>query len=336
MDVLCRLGGLAACVLLPVALMACASTERAAKRTEAVDFEKPKGENKSAPAPELLVPWQTFTGGRLVTKLDANGFPMPGAVQGFKPLVAPSAVAVRGADIYIADSGVRKLYRVDTVTQTMSVVPDIVAMPWTQMQVGTDLSLYVLDPMRQTILHYSRGMQPLQSLGDPYSAISLNGFVLDVPLGQIIASDQISQRLVMFSPLGGSALPLNSPVTGEFRALGALASDGRTIYAVDGACFCIAAMDETGRVKERIGSGVLAQPQALAADRHGLVFVADAADRTLKVFLRGELVANYRAQALRLVGINALAIDEDILYIADTAGSRVLSFRIQAPMEERQ
>lgn len=330
-----RLVGLACCALLPISLLACAAAEHATKAAEANPAQA-KGNRKAELLSGMLIPWQTFTGGRLANKLDANGFPMPGALQGFVGLVSPAALAARGPDLYIADSGARKLYRVDTSTQVMSVVPGVVAMPWTQMQVGSDLSLYVLDPQRLAILHFNRGMQPLQTLSDPAATISLNGFVIDVPLGQIVASDRMSQRLVMFSPVGGSALPLITSTVGEFKALGALASDGRTIYAVDGVCSCVAAMDEAGQVSRRIGQGILAQPQALAADRQGHLFVTDAADRSLKVFLDGELVASYKPQALGLIEISALAVDEDILYVADGAGSRVLSFRIQTPVGTRR
>lgn len=326
---------LAACVLPFIAFPVYATTKHETNSLDVEGFEEGELVKRPAAEPELLVPWQTVTGGQLVTAIDVNGFPVPGAMRGFAALVAPSALAVRGTDLYVADSGARKLYRIDTIAQVMSVVPGVVSMSWTQMQVGSDLSLYVLDPMQREILHFTRGMQPLQTLGDSSSTASLNGFVVDVPLGQIVASDKISQRLVMFSPLGGSALLMGSSGEGEFRALGALASDGRTVYAVDGACFCIAVMDEVGRVKKRIGQGLLTQPQALAADRHGHIFVSDAADRTLKVFFHGQLIADYQAQALRLIEITALAVDEDMLYVADGAGSKVLSFRIQTPARGR-
>ena len=329
-----RLGGLAFCVLLPILLTACA-TAVVESKTAVINSGQVKGAKKSEFVPDLLVPWQTVTGGRLATKLDANGFPMPGAVQGFAAFISPTALAARGADLYVADSGARKLYRVDAMAQVMSVVPGVVAMPWTQMQVGSDLSLYVLDPQRLAIKHYTRGMQPLQTLGDPSATISLNGFVLDVPLGQIVASDRMSQRLVMFSPLGGPALPLIPSAVGGFKALGALASDGRVVYAIDGACSCVAVMGNAGQVSERIGQGVLVQPRALAVDRRGHVFVTDAADRMLKVFLSGQLIASYSAQTLNLLEMSALAVDEDILYVADGAGSRVISFRIQTQIGER-
>ena len=322
---------LAVCTLLATTLVACSTTADVTKPIRLKDAPlKPLGLGG------LLVPWQTIAGGWLTSKLDLQGFPIPGSPQGFASLIAPTALAVRGADLYIADSGSRKLYRVDTATQNMSLMPGIEVLPWTQMQVGFDHSLYVLDAKRQTILHFTRGMQPLPTLGDAGAGIvSLKSFVLDVPLGQIVASDSNSRRLVLFSPLGGPPLLLETSMN-EFRAMGALATDGRIIYAVDSACFCIAAMDDTGRFSKRIGEGVLGQPRALAADRYGHVFVADDLDRTLKVFLRGKLYTSYKAQTLGLTEISALAVDEDVIYIADAMGSRVISLRIQTPIGGQQ
>ena len=328
MRIICRPCLPAICALLSMLLTACAA-DTLSGSAEAKSSGLAQNEKRSNQPHEMLVPLQMITGGQLAARVDVNGFPVPGAMQGFSSLVFPSALAVRGTDLYIADSGARKLYRFDTITQIMTIVPGIVAMNWTRMQVGTDLSLFVLDPLRVNILHYTRGMQPLQTLGDPSVSVSLDGFVIDEGLGSIIASDRLSQRLLMFSSLGGPALPLDSARAGEFRPLGALARAGRTVYAIDNACFCIAVLNESGSIIERIGKGVLNQPQALAADRHGYIFVSDAADRSLKVFLSGELVASVGVQKLHATEITALAVDENILYIADGPGSRVLSFRIQ-------
>ena len=325
MDALRRQCSLAACALLAIALTACA-TDPQAKNTDPAQRAK----QTAAQAQELLVPWQTVTGGLLAAGgVDANGFPLPGAMQGYAALVFPSALAARGDDLYIADSGARKLYRFDAAFQLMIQVPGVEAMPWTRMQVGPDQSLYVLDAARASILHYTRGMQPLQTLGDPSVTASLDGFVVDGLLGRIVASDRLGQRLVMFNPLGGAAWPMEHAGEGEFTSLGALTGAGRALYAIDSVCTCIVSLDETGRILVRIGKGELAQPQALAADRHGHIFVADAADRTLKVFLRGDLAASYSTHKLGLIEISALAVDEDTLYIADGPGARVLSFRIQ-------
>ena len=324
--------GLTVCTVLTMALAACTAIGHDTKPAKLKDAAQKNQREFGG----LLVPWQTITGGWLTAKLDQQGFPLPGSPQGFASLIAPSALAVRGADLYIADSGSRKLYRVDTATQSMSLMPGIEVLPWTQIQLGFDHSLYVLDSKRQTILHFTRGMQPLPTLGNfGVGSVSLKSFVLDASLGQVVASDSISRRLVLFSPLGGPPQLLDTSTNG-FRAMGALATDGRIIYALDSACFCIAVMDDTGRFSERIGEGVLAQPRALAADRYGHIFVADNFDRTLKIFKRGTLYASYKAQTLGLIEISALAVDEDVIYIADAAGSRVISLRIQTPMGGQQ
>ena len=293
---------------------------------------------ESAPAQEkVLVPGQAITGGRLAARLDANGIPLPGALQGFLTFVFPSALAARGPDLYIADSGTRKVYRFDATLQALSVVPGIVAMPWTRLQVGADQSLFALDAGSSTILHYTRGGQLLRTLNDPLATASLAEFVVDEAFGQIIASDQMNRRLRVISPLGGASRPLSPVGESESMALGALARIGRTIYAVDRGCSCIAAMDdEEGRVRERIGQGLLTQPRALAADRYGRLFIADDFDHALKVFLRGALVASYEARMLHVIEISALAVDESILYIADGPGAQVAVFHIRPPVERRQ
>lgn len=326
------------CCLLALSLTACA-TGQGIKSSEVKGSEESvRGIeiNKPARKQELLVLKQVISGGQLVTRLDPNGLPLPGEARGLAALVFPSALAVRGSDLYIADSGARKLYRFDTATQVMSVVPGEDVLPWTRMQVGPDRSLYVLDPARVVIRRYPAGGPPPRILGDPLAAASLDSFVIDEYVGGIVASDNLNHRLLVFNPLGGAGWPIGQAEEGELPSLGAMASDGRTVYAIDNSCACIVAIDESGRVSGHIGQGGLVQPQELAADRHGHIFVYDAANRTLNVFLRGNRAASYGAQALHFTEVSALAVNEDTLYIADGPGSQVLVFHIQASFEERE
>ena len=320
----------AVCGVLAMSLTACAT----GSATKGSEQAQPVGEiKKPTRKPELLVLKQIISGGWLVAGLDANGLPLAGAAQGFSALVLPSALAVRDPDLYIADSGARKLYRFDTAMQVMSVVPGEDVLPWIRVQVGLDRSLYVLDPARGVIRRHPPGGQPPRILGDSLAIGSLEGFVIDENVGGIIASDNLNRRLLVFNPLGGAGWPIDQTV--ELPSLGAMAGDGRTVYAIDNGCACIVALDEAGRVSGRIGQGELVQPRELAADRHGHIFVSDAGNRSLKVFLRGKLLANYGAQTLHFTEISALAVDEDTLYLADGPGSQVLAFRIQASVGER-
>ena len=155
--------------------------------------------------------------------------------------------------------------------------------------------------------------------------------MLEESLSRIYAADQLNQQLVQLHPSGAAGMPLTTAGEGEIKVLGALAGVGRMVYAVDAGCACIAAIDEAGRVLERIGQGELIQPRSLVADRYGRLFVADASDRTLKVFLQGALVARYGPSQLRVTEISALAIDQGLLYIADGPGGKVAVFRVRSP-----
>lgn len=332
MDALRRQCLLAVYALLAFSLVACAS-DHASPEAQAA---------RKAAAQELLVPGQIITGGWRAAGVDVNGFPLPGGMQGYAALVFPSALAARGADIYIADSGAGKLYRFDAGTQSVNIMKDcgtfvnpvpctdIPVVPWTRIQVGSDQSLYVLSADKRSILHYARGGQKLPTLNDPPAlTTTVDDFVVNGPLGRIVASDSLNQRLVMFNPAGGPAWPMGHAGEGKFTSLGGLAGAGGTVYAIDSTCVCVVSMDDSGRVLAHIGQGKLAQPQMLAVDRYGHIFVSDAVDRTLKVFLRGDLIASYTTQKLRLTEISALAVDGNTLYVADGPSSRVLSFRIQ-------
>lgn len=334
----CRLRRFASCVALAMSLAACAQlpAEEMQPAQQTAEHSKEVAQTQE----EVLSPWQTIAGGRLISQLDANGFPVPGALQGYAALISPTALAVRGNDLYIADSGARKLYRYDYTLQAMSVVPDsdgypLAVMPWTRMQVGVDQSLFVLKAENSTILHYTRGGRLLQTLSAPQITSRMAEFVVDEALGWLVASDKLNNRLLVLHMFGNAARVVD-PIGREFTPLGALTLSGRTLYALDTGCSCVAVLDEEGRVLERIGQKVLIQPRALAVDRNSLIFVADSVDRALKVFLRGALIASYTAPSLGVTEISALAIGEGSLYIADGPGAKVVAFRIRTPAKMKQ
>lgn len=279
----------------------------------------------------LLTPMQSIRGGRLAASMDATGTPNPGSLRGFMNFISPAALAVRGADLYVADMGARKLYRLDTMQQALSVVPKVSVSPRMQLQVASDLSLYILEPDHAAIHHLTRGGRLLQTFTDAAITMHLTHFVLDEGLGRIIASDQLNQRLLRLPLAGRIVSVLPDAEVGTFHAVGAVASVGEELYALDAACVCIVQLNADGRVQQRFGYGALTQPHAMVADRHGRLFVADAFDRELKVFLRGELIARYAPHQLNVVNISALAMGEGLLYVADGPGSRVVVFRVQPP-----
>lgn len=286
---------------------------------------------RNSTATRMLIPMQSIMGGRQATALDATGTPKSGSLRGYVNFITPAAIAVRGPDLYVADVGARKLYRLDAMQQVLSVVPGVVATPRMRLQVASDLSLYILDPDHGAILHIARGGQLLQKFTDAALAMNLTNFVLDERMGRIIASDQLNQRLLRLPLAGRIVSVLPDAEVGEFRAIGALATGGEVMYALDTACVCVVRLDAEGRVQERFGYGALTQPYALVADREQRVFVADRFDRSLKVFQHGQLIARFEPHQLGVVSIGDLAIADGLLYMSDAPGSRVAVFRVQSP-----
>jgi DNA-binding beta-propeller fold protein YncE len=283
-----------------------------------------------AGAPRLLVPWQTFLGARLAPRVDPTGQIRPGPMGGFQRFLHPTAVAARGPDLYVADSGAGTLYRVDTGLQAMTAVPGVNVLPGTRIAVGTDHSLYVLDPGAGRLRRFTRDGTPLQTFTDPVATARFGDFALDETGRRVFALDALSRRIVAFPPAGRAAEVFASTLEGggELRAMGAIAADGAGLLVADLACRCLLRLAADGRVLVRLGEGELQQPTALVADRDGRVFVADAFDRSLKVFQGDELLATLPAAGLGANALTGLALDAGVLYIADGPGARVVALRV--------
>jgi sugar lactone lactonase YvrE len=279
----------------------------------------------------VLVPWKTITGAQLVARAESGGDLLPGESQGYVPFIFPSSVAARGSELYVADSGARKIFRLDTAQQVMVAVAGMDAVPGTRLQAGPDQTLFVLDAGSSTVLNISRSGQLLESLSDPQAAANLGEFAVEEISGQIIASDRRSGRLLVIDPPGWVSRTLPAGGEGRAASLGALASRGGNIYAVDRNCSCVVVMDADGRELERVGEGTLAQPHALAVDHFGRIFVADTSSHTLNVYRDGERVASYEARKLQVREFSALAFDEGILYAADGPGGQVVAFHVRTP-----
>ena len=116
----CRSRAFVASLGLTISLAACAGLPSNNEPDEAQRTSQTaqRAEGQVSTQRDVLAPWQVITGGRLATQVDANGFPVQGTLQGFTTLIHPAALAVRGTDLYIADSGARKVYRFDSTLQT--------------------------------------------------------------------------------------------------------------------------------------------------------------------------------------------------------------------------
>jgi DNA-binding beta-propeller fold protein YncE len=298
--------------------------------------EDPALANRSALPVErqerLLVPAAPLLGGRLAPT-DPTGVPRPGSLGAYRNFQAPTAVAVRGPDVYVVDSSRREILRFDVAQQSVTVPVPIRPTPETRIRAGADGSLYVLDPATRSILRFSRAGQRLGVYADAVNLVRPVDFVVDEARGRVIAADATYQQLLAFHPAGqASYVGLGAGgERGPVRAIVAMSLTPGGVAISDAACGCIVELGAESGQLAAFGHDDLSQPGALAADAHGRLFVLDNGDRSLKVFAERRLIASLTYRALGLTSPAGLAADGGALYVADGVSGRVAVFRIAPP-----
>lgn len=269
-----------------------------------------------------LAPVRTLQGGRLATRVDALGTPLPGALAGQLNLVFPAAVAVAGPDLYIADAGAGRVYRFEPALFALVPVPGIAATPGTRLQGGPDGLLYVLDAGASEVRRLPRTGRALPALAPRLPASRYVEFAVDPATGRVFAADGANGTVDRFEPTGRQAIVVQA---GSLP--GPLASDGRSLYLAEAGCRCILQWRD-GVPAPSLAEGELALPRALAAGE-GVLVAIDGADRSLLVVTPSgtERIA---ASRLGMLAPEGLAIGGGLLYVADGAGQAVHVFRLPA------
>jgi sugar lactone lactonase YvrE len=284
----------------------------------------------AAQAAPLVRPWQVLAGARRAARIDPAGGLWPDARGAFVAFVHPSAVAARGPDVYVADSGANRVYRVDLALQALAEVPGLGAQPGTRLAVAGDQSLYVLEPGAGRILHLRRDGSVLQTLSDPVATARYSDIALDETGARIYAYDTLSRRLVAFHAVGRAAIPIASAIdaAGMWQGAAGLASSAGGVWLSDPGCGCVLRFDFSGSVTARLSEGGLRLPGPLAADRQGRVFAVDLFDQSVKVLDAGGLVASLSFSSLGVSAVSGLTIDDGFLYLADGPGARLVVLRL--------
>ncbi|MFL6565506.1 MAG: NHL repeat-containing protein [Burkholderiales bacterium] len=251
----------------------------------------------------------------------------------FTALRGPVAVAAMGPDVYVADTGLGLLLRVDQVANRLTPFGPRGVQPGTRLAADVDGSLYVLDPASRRLQRFARDGRLLQSFPTDPTIASLRDLALDHTRGRILGVDALNRQLVAFRPLGASSelLPLYGEPRNQLASFDALTAAPEALYALDGRCRCIARLAFDGRVLGTFGQERLVRPERIAADRFGRLFVADGGDRAIKAFRDGVLEETVPYAGLGLLEATDLAYADGWLYVADAPGSQVRMLRVQPP-----
>jgi hypothetical protein len=281
-------------------------------------------------APAALRPWRTLQGGFLAPPGAAFGLPARPGTGAFVKLLAPTAIALRGNDLLIVDTGAGRLWRADLALNTLTPIAGAPVTLGTAVALGPDLSAWVLDGISRQVLRFARDGRLLQtwraapaaaSTAAP-AAASTAGFALADGGATLLVADDSLRQWLEFRPAGGQALPVAMPQ--DVRGADGLAVAGDTVFVLDKARALVHAMRRDGTLLAALGEGELKQPQAIAADRFARVFVLDAADRAVKLLAPGREAQVFSAEAMRVQQIGGIAVDERFLAVSDRLSGAVV------------
>jgi hypothetical protein len=241
--------------------------------------------------------------------------------------------------LYVAERGTHAVREVSLATRT--VAP----------RIGTPWIVDRLDGAAAA----ARFTKPMGLAADANGAVYVADVSLDTPINNTVRKWDPQTGAV--STLAGVPNKYNPPVDGagnvaRFGLITDLVFDGTDLYVADPAAFAVRKVDLTGNVTTIAGqlgtpgaadgTGTAARfgvaggfgPVALAADRHGNLYVADAGNYAIRkiVVATGEVTtlaggssgsANGTGKSAQFVAPLGLALDGNTLYIADAGDSTI-------------
>lgn len=283
----------------------------------------------TTPAPSgdaPIVSTRTLIGGFLAPPGGPFGMPARPGTGAFVKLIAPTAIALRGTDLLIVDSGAGRVWRADLGLNTLSPVNGVSVTPTTQVALGPDLSAWVLDPVARQVLRFARDGTLLQTFRLRNALSAPAAFALVDGAATLLVADEATPQWVEFRSVGAFPVAVRP---GESQGDGVLGVDGLaatrdTVFVLDRKAGVVHVVGRDGQVRARLGAGELKQPVAIAADRLGRVFVHDAQDRSVKRLAAGGDAQVFDAALLRVQQIGGFAVDERQLAVSDRLTGQVV------------
>jgi hypothetical protein len=295
----------------------------------------------SSPAPvRTLTPWRSVTGGFLTPPAPPGTPPRPGTGM-FIKLTSPSAIALRGHDLLVADQATQRLWRIDAAMNHAIGIAGAPVSPGTALAIGSDLSAWLLDAAARQVLRFSREGRLLQTYRIAGAGVSPVAPVVPVAIALadggatlLTADGSLAQWLEQRSP-GGIAQQVVPKTADERRIRGvdAIAVAGSAVFVLDRALGAVHRVTREGRIEATWAEGELAQPSALAADRGGRLFVVDRQGTELLLLLLqdGTITERWSSAQLGVQRIGGVAIDERLIALSDSLAGQVVMQRIAPP-----
>jgi hypothetical protein len=287
---------------------------------------------------KVLEPWTDIKGAQ--TGLSPFGQPaqMNPSGAGYISLVRPAAMSARGNDLYLLDAGLRRIFRYDRGQQTLTpFATSLSAGAGISIYAAPDTSVYVTDPSREQVLHFTWNgtpLPPLISRGNLARPVSV---IVDASNGQVLVADGLYDQIIVFNSWG---TPLNIIKPQHVLTIAAMAAGPDGIYVVDHLAKQVVVLGWDGRFRYAFGADAMSEPGSIAVSRDNLVFVSDNFEHIIKVYRvqrtgnRSQQAEDGNAPLVAKIGgigvalgsfnrISGMSVADDFLFVADSLNARV-------------
>lgn len=279
---------------------------------------------------KVLLTGPAYMGGRLLQRVNENGFPDMQR-DNFGPMtlfVAPVAVAVSPLrDIYVADAGLSALFRYDPMQDAMTVIRGARVTQQTRLAALSDGSVVVANGGAIPATRYARNGRLMQALDPQLGSAYYDEVAVDATSGRYFGLDRVQRRLEEIMPHGRGATVLPEGLLPEQPIT--MAMDGQTLYVAGRSCQCVVAIEMFASRDLTVVAEDNGQIASLAAG-DGWLVTSDLRDRMIRVYRQGAMLAEYEFGSLGLSEPRGMAISGQTLYVVDTAARRVQTFRLRA------
>lgn len=289
---------------------------------------------------ELLTPWLAIDGG---WRLGPSNFPIAAPAAGPRiAFVQPVGVAVRGDTLVVADAGARTLWRLDRPRDAMAAFAPFSgagAQHGASLHVGADFHVWAALPSEHMVVEYDPRGRVIRRWLDETHIPQPVAVAVPEDRSLVLIGDGASAQVVVFDPLGRAMRRLGGDRANALQSIAAMALGPRGLHVLDRLGQQVVVFSLAGEILEIVGENQLVQPRAMAVDRTGRVFVADDADQRIKVFRGPDLLGTTGGSGRgpgRFGRIEAMAVDGNLLYVADSLNARVHVLMITPPSLERE
>lgn len=268
-----------------------------------------------------LTPIREFGGGTMAP-LTKNG--------ARQQLGYAAAVAASGGSVFVVDSTVPGLVRIDAARNDVLLMQRLEDAGTSGLYVTTDLIVYVVDRANRAVLELSESGWERRVFADtllipaPVDVTKMNWGAT------VLIADELTQRLATFDSMAGHTgmlTPTLSPVT-VAASINAIAATNQFVFVLDSASREVTQLDFYGRPVGTYGEDALLAPVAMAVDECQRVFVADGHPDGLFVSSPDSYGISSRAAVPGEIApaVTDLWIDGSELYVAaGTFGVHVLA-----------